>query len=239
MVEQLEARQLLAATPVVLIGIAGSSGQISGVVLTFGVALDAASAQNVEAYSITKRVSGDDSSFAGIDTSSGGGTRRVTFRSAVYDPAARSVTLTPTEPFDLARRFRRLRVSGVGANAVKEVSGTPIDGNGDGRAGGDAVVYSRVLRVSRFVFKEADGDTARLRLSGPGKLRVWSDRRRNIPPVVFLFGTDASRSSLTGSVVRHRRTGDGVVTIHQITGTSSASVPLLADPAFRVNGVNP
>ena len=175
---------------------------------------------------------------AGVDTSTGGGTRRVELESAVYDPAAQSVTLTPTEPFDLARRFKRLRVSGVGPNTVKDAAGAPIDGNGDGRPGGDAVINSRVLRVSRFVFREADGDTGRLRLNGAGKLRVWSDHRRNIAPVVFLFGTNA-QSTLTGSVVRNRRTGDGVVTIHQITGAASASVPLLTDPAFRVDVVNP
>jgi hypothetical protein len=88
------------------------------------------------------------------------------------------------------------------------------------------------------VFKEADGDSARLRLSGPGVLRVWSDRRRNIAPVIFLSDTDSSRSTLSG-VVRQRRGGDGVVTIRQINGASTAAVPLLADPAFQVLVVNP
>ena len=78
-----------------------------------------------------------------------------------------------------------------------------------------------------------------LRLTGPGTLRVWSDHRKNIAPVVFLFGADASRSTLSGSVLRNRRNGDGVVTIHQLTGATSASAPVLADPAVRVNVVNP
>ena len=238
MVEPLEMRRLLAASPVVAVGINGTAGQISGVVLTFGVDLDAASAQNVGAYSISKKTRGDDSSFGGIDTSSGGGTRRVPFESAKYDPGARSVTLTPQEPFDLGRRFKRLRVSGQGPNAVRDAAGAAIDGNGDGRAGGDAVIHSRVLRGSRFVFREADGDVGRLRLAGPGVLRIWSDHRRHIAPVVFLFGTDAS-STLSGSVVRHRKSGDGVVTIHQISGAASASAPVQTDPAFRVVIVNP
>src|SRR5687767_15615932 len=117
MIEHLEARQLLAATPVTVVGIAGTSGEITSVVLTFAVPLDAASAQNVEAYSISKKTKGKDSSFGGIDTSTSGSTRRVRFQSAVYDATAATVTLTPTEPFDLARRFKRLRVSGNGPNA--------------------------------------------------------------------------------------------------------------------------
>ena len=239
MVEHLEGRQLLAATPIVSVGINGTAGQITGVVLTFNVPLDPASAQNVEAYSISKRTSGESSSFGGIDTSSGGTTRRVKFQSAVYDPAAQSVTLTPADSFDLGRRFRLLRVLGEGPNAVKDAAGAPIDGNGDGRAGGHAVVHSRVLRGPRYHLKEADGDTLRLRLTGPGVLRVWSDHRKHIAPVVFLFGADPARSTLSGTVVRNRRAGDGVVTIHQLTGTASAAVPVLADPAVRVHVVNP
>ena len=239
MIELLEGRRLLAATPVVGVNILGTASQITGVVLTFNVDLDAASAQNVNAYSISKRVSGEESSFGGIDTSSGGKTRRVRFQSATYDPAARSVTLTTADPFDLGRRFRLMRVRGQGELAVKDATGTPIDGNGDGQPGGHAVINSRVLRGPRYRIKDADGDIGKLRLTGPGTLRVWSDHRRNIPPVVFLFGADASRSTLSGSVVRNRRSGDGVVTIGQISGTSSASVPVLADPAFRVIVVHP
>jgi hypothetical protein len=162
----------------------------------------------------------------------------VQFQSATWDAGTQSVTLTPTEPFDLARRFKRLRVSGAGPNAVKNAAGAPIDGNGDGKAGGDAIIHSRVIRASHFNFREADGDSARLKLAGPGILRVWSDRRRNIAPDVFLFLTSAPQSTLTGTV-RKGRHGDGVVTIHQVTGTSTATVPLLNDPAFRVDVANP
>ena len=239
MIEPMEPRRLLAAPPVVAVTMTGTAGQVTGVVLTFGVPLDPVSAQVVDAYSVSKKTQGDDSSVGPVDTGSGGVTRRVRFASAVYEPGARTVTLTPTEPFDLGRRFRRLRVSGGGPNAVMAATGAPIDGDGDGRAGGNVVIHSRVVRASGFTFREADGDRARLRLSGPGSLRVWSDARRNIPPVVFLVGTNPSQSSLTGSVVRARRTGDGVVTIRGISQAALASVPLLANPAFNVEVVNP
>jgi hypothetical protein len=238
MVEHLESRRLLAASPVTAVTINGTAGQINGVVLTFNVPLDPASAQNVKAYSISKKTKGDDSSFGVIDTSSPGSTRRVRFQSAVYDAATQTVTLTPVDAFDLGRRFKRVRISGSGANAIKTVTGAAIDGNGDGKAGGDAILHSRVVRASRFNYREADGDMARLRLSGPGVMRVWSDHRRHVAPDVFLFGTNASQSTLSGTV-RKGRHGDGVVTIHQISGTSTAVVPLLVDPAFRVEVNNP
>ena len=239
MIEAIEPRLLLAATPVTAVTLAGTAGQITSVVLTFAVPLDPVSAQNVNAYSISKHVSGDDSSIGPIDTGSGGSTRRVRFASAAYDPAAGTVTLTPTEPFDLARKFRRMRVSGNGPNTVKGAAGAPIDGDGNGQPGGNVVIHSRVVRAGGFTFREADGDRARLRLTGPGTLRVWSDRKRIIPPVVFMFGTNPGQSTLTGSVVRNRRRGDGVVTIRQISQTSLASVPVLTNPAFNVVVVNP
>jgi hypothetical protein len=239
MIEAMESRRLLAAPAVVAITMTGTAGQITGVVLTFGMPLDPVSAQNVNAYSISRKTKGEDSSIGPIDTSTSGKTRRVHFQSAVYDPAAQTVTLTPTEPFDLGRRFRRLRINGAGPNAVADATGAPIDGNGDGRPGGNQLFHSRIIRASHFFFREGDGDKGRLTLSGPGALRVWADKRRHAAPVVFLTGTDALRSTLTGSVVRNRRRGDGVVTLRELTGTSSASVPLLTDPAFRVEVINP
>jgi hypothetical protein len=239
MIEAMEPRRLMAVTAVSEVTMTGSAGQILGVVLTFRVPLDPASAQNVNAYSISKKTKGEDSSFGPIDTSTDGTTRRVRFSAAVYDSAAQTVTLTPTEPFDLARKFKRLRVSGNGPNAVKAPTGAPIDGDGNGKPGGNAEVHSRVVRASHFNFKEPDGDTARLRLSGPGTLRVWSDKKRIISPVVFLFGTNPGQSTLTGTVHRNRRHGDGIVTIGEISQTTLASVPLLTDPAFRVEVVNP
>jgi hypothetical protein len=200
MIEWMEPRRLMAASPVMAVTMTGTAGQITGVVLTFGVPLDPASAQDVRAYSISKKTKGKDSSFVGIDTGTDGTTRRVRFSSAVYDSAAQTVTLTPTEPFDLARKFRRLRVDGGGATPVKVAGGALIDGDGNGRAGGNVTIRSRVVRAGHFNYKEPDGDTARLRLTGPGTLRVWSDKKRTVAPVVFLVGTNPGQSTLTGTV---------------------------------------
>ena len=107
--------------PLVAVTMPGTAGQITGVVLTIRVPLDPASAQDVRAYSISKKAKGEDSSFGVIDPSTDGTTRRVRFGSATYDAAAQSVTLTPTDPFDLGRKFRRPRIEGGGP--------TPVPGN--------------------------------------------------------------------------------------------------------------
>lgn len=240
MVETMESRRLFAAPAVVRVSMTGAVEAITGVTLTFRVPLDAASAQNVNAYSISRNVKGEDSSFGGIDTgTTGGGTRRVRFTSAVYDPAAQTVALTPSVPFNLPKRFRRLRVIGTGANAVNDATGTPIDGDGDGAPGGSDVITVRVGRSRHFNYKEADGDVGRFKLAGPGRLWAFADKRQNVAPILFLSGANPLKSRLTGSVVPNRRAGDGVVSIAELTGTSSASTPLLTDPAFRVEIVNP
>ena len=234
----MEPRRLLAA-PVVAINMTGTAGQITGVILTFAVPLDPTTAQNVKAYSISKKTKGEDSNVGVIDTSSDGDTRRVRFSSATYDATAGTVTLTPTDPFDLGRKFRRLFIDGRGANAIKEASGAIIDGDGNGTPGGSQLFHSRVLRANHFVFKEGDGDKGRLSLSGPGSLRVWSDKKKYASPVVFLVGTRPGQSTFTGTVVPNRKHGNGIVTIRQISGTTQASVPILTDPAFRVEQANP
>ena len=234
--ESMEPRRLLAG-PVVAMTILGTEQEVTGVVLTFNVPLDPASAQNPDAYFLGRnRVQGGDDEFWDPLNLNDPPTvsQRVRLQSAVYDPAAQTVTLTPATPFDLFDKFRRVRVSGRGATAVRDASGAPIDGNGDGTPGGSAVLRLRVARASRFQFREADGDRARLRLHGPGEIWSVTSRRREFAPVLFLNKTNALRSDLVGSVIRHRRTGDGVVTLRQISGTAFASVPLLADPAFRV-----
>ena len=238
MIEPMESRLLLAGQ-VVALTLMGTAGQITGVVMTFDTPLDPASAQNPKAYQAIKKIPGKDSNFGVIDTSSSGKTRRVRFTAAAYAPATQSVTLTPSEPFDLGRKFRRILIDGAGPDAIHDATGAAIDGNGDGVAGGSQVIHSRVKCAGGFTFREADGDKATLKLRGPGTLRVWSDRRRGAAPIIFLVGTDPARSTLTGSVMRNRRHGDGVATIRQISGTTTASVPLLTDPAFVFQVVSP
>jgi hypothetical protein len=241
MVEAMEPRRLLVGPVVLAMSMLGTEQEVTGIVLTFSDRLDPASAQNTRAYFVGRfdRVTADH----GWDplglTDRPRETDRVQLQSAVYDDAARTVTLTPATSFNLFERFRRLRISGRGPTAVKDVAGVPLDGDRDGTPGDSGVLRLRVNRSKRISFRELDGDRVKLRLFGPG--RIWSliDRRRAVAPVFFLNRTNGLRSSLNGYVVQNRRTGDGIATLRQISGTAFASVPLLANPAFRVEIVNP
>ncbi len=57
-------------------------------------------------------------------------------------------------------------------------------------------------------------------------------------PLIFLEGTVAGRSTLTGSVRQGKR-GDGVFDLEQVTGISTATVTFLTDPAFRIAMTQP
>jgi hypothetical protein len=239
-VESMEPRRLLAG-PVAAMIILGTEQEVTGIVLTFKVALDPASAQNLDAYFVGRdKVKGEDKFWDPLNLHDPPKvSERVKLQSAVYDPAAQTVTLTPATPFDIFDKFRRVRVSGRGTVAVRDAAGVVIDGNGDGTPGGSALVRARVVKTSRFNFREPDGDRAHFRLVGPGKIWAVTSRRRDFAPVLFLNRTSALSSGLIGKVTPNRRTGDGVVTIRQISGTAFASVPILADPAFRVEVASP
>ena len=241
MIEAMEPRRLLAGPQVVAMTILGSEEEVTGVVLTFSGALDPASAQVPEAYFIGRqKTSGGDKFWDPLNLSDPPKeTQRVRLRSAVYDPAANTVALTPAATFSLFDKFRKLRVSGRGGTAVKDAAGAPIDGDGNGTPGGNEILKVRVTRTKRFQFKEGDGDRAKLRLHGPGELWAVVSKQRQFPPIIFLNRTNALTSGLTGRVTPNRRTGDGAVTLRQISGVTFASVPLLADPAFRVEAVIP
>lgn len=232
---------MLATTPVVAVAMTGSEQEVSGVVLAFNVDLDPATAQDPRAYFLGRNRKGGGDAFwdpLGLNDPKAS-TDRIKLQSAVYDPASRTVTLTPATPFNVFDKFRRIRVSGRGATAVKDAAGAPLDGNGDGRPGGHAVLRTNLTRTTTLTFREDDGDRARLRLLGPGKIWAVVSRGRDFPPILFLNKTSALKTGLTGNVVRNRRTGDGVVTIRQISGAAFASVPILLDPAFRVEVVTP
>ncbi|MGE3819045.1 MAG: Ig-like domain repeat protein [Isosphaeraceae bacterium] len=65
--------------------------------------------------------------------------RHVAIRSATYDPATQSVTLRPAALLSLHQRYH-LTVNGTTPEALTDLAGRWLDGDGDGRAGGDATV---------------------------------------------------------------------------------------------------
>ena len=238
--EPLEPRRLFAGPAVVALRVTGTEQEVTGVVLTFSDSLDPGTAQNPDAYFIGRdKIAADH----GWDPLGLGDRPRETDRikvgSATYDEANRTVTLTPATPFNLFERLRRVRVSGRGDTAVRDVAGVPLDGNRDGTPGDSGVVRMRVTRSERITYRDVDGDRVKLKLVGPGKLWGLIPARRDLGAIFFLNRSNLLRSGLLGWVVPNRRTGDGQATIRQLSGTRFASLPLLENPTLRVEILDP
>jgi uncharacterized repeat protein (TIGR01451 family) len=88
-------------------------------VLTFSEALDPARATNLANYRLT-----------------GPRGAAVRIRSATYDPTAHAVTLLPSRLLSLNQVFRLL-VNGTSSGSLTDLAGNALDGNADGRPGGD------------------------------------------------------------------------------------------------------
>jgi hypothetical protein len=76
----------------------------------------------------------------------------IPLRSAQYEAASDSVTLTPRKPFDLTKVFQ-LRIDGRTGSGLEDASGLLIDGNNNGRPGGNVKV---VLWHPGVTFSEAE-----------------------------------------------------------------------------------
>jgi cyclophilin family peptidyl-prolyl cis-trans isomerase len=73
-------------------------------------------------------------------TYTGRNARVITFRKLVYNSANDSVTLTPTRPLALSRTAR-LVIIGIRPHGLKDGTGQLLDGNHDGKPGGNAIAY--------------------------------------------------------------------------------------------------
>ena len=114
----------------------GSRARTTRLVLSFSEGLDAARATDPGNYRLV--APGRDGRFGTRDD------RSIRLRSAVYDAAAHAVTLVPIRRLDRNRRYQ-LKVNGTSATAVVDLAGNHLDGDQDGRPGGD---YVRSLRAS-------------------------------------------------------------------------------------------
>ncbi|MDG3004921.1 Ig-like domain repeat protein [Paludisphaera mucosa] len=108
----------------------GFHNQPTSLVLRFNEDLDPAAASNAANYQILGP--GRDGRLGTRDD------RPIPLRDAVYDAATRSVTLRPTERLYLYGRSLLAVRAGVGAGVV-DLAGNALDGDGDGRPGGDFV----------------------------------------------------------------------------------------------------
>lgn len=258
-IEPLETRRLFAAGPVPLGAtvtdttgprvvreqLIGPNKAVTQIVLTFSESLDPATAQDVRAYAVsrTRHIENDDDDEGGgfFDSPIGGGGdgggtdtvfRRLRFESAVYDDAAKTVTITTNNAFNAEKRFRRLRVNGTGERAIRDVAGNRLDPAED-RHNGNALIRFNPQKGKRLTLKDADGDRLSLRVKGPGKMVTLVHKKNAPDPLIFLEETRADRTVIDGTV-KQGNNGDGAFDIAQIVGTSSAQLPFLTDPAFRI-----
>jgi hypothetical protein len=266
MLEHLESRTLLSASAVaapavdatagaggpqiVSVRVVGPPTNTSGVVVTFNESMNPATAQDRASYVLVKHINKDSQDNSGgffdipfTDNSTPASSKlvRIHFSSAVYDDATHSVMLTPKHTFEIRRRFRILRVAGRGDHAITDAAGVPLDGNNDGTAGHNAALKYKSHRGQNVTIQDVDGDHLKLHLSGPGQILLTQRRRHPDPAgaLVFLIGTDANRSTLSGQVKTNRKSGDGIVPLTELTGISSAQVTILNDPSIPIGMTQP
>ncbi len=125
----------------------GIHAQPTRLVLRFSAPLDPARAQDPSSYRII-----------------GPGGRAIAVDSAVYDAAARSVTLHPHTRLDVHRRYR-LTAYGTGPRALAGTSGVLLDGTRTGRPGSD---FATIVDRSVLVLPDSTHTGVRSRLSRNG-----------------------------------------------------------------------
>jgi hypothetical protein len=246
-IENLETRALMSRVPIPLVAQAfvGTQEAITSVVLTFNVPLDPTTAQNPGAYRLVRKFGPDSAPDTGgfggvfVPDEGNGSAKRLKLSSATYDPAANTVTLVPERgSFELKRDFTVLQVDGKGPNTVLTADGQPLDGDGNGKAGGHCTLRFKASGRARLKFTEADGDRVTVSVTGPGKMLYFLPIRGRSAPVIFLRDTTLAGSVLSGTVKKGKR-GDGVADIAQISAASTAQTPITTDPAFRIRSVTP
>ena len=145
-------------------------------VLTFDKALDSARASDLGNYRLVDP--GRDGRFGTRDD------RTIRIRSALYNPADRTVTITPATRIAGWRRVQ-LTVVGTGAAALTDVAGNRLDGDADGRPGGDHEVTLRGFARGR-----GQGfDLRPLDIDGDGRVTprdIRLIRGRQTPPLAAL-----------------------------------------------------
>ncbi len=106
-------------------------------VLRFSAPLDAATATDVRNYRLSQVLAG-------------GHRATIRIRSAAYDPASRTVTLTPARPLYLFAHYQ-LVVNGTSPTGVSDIYGNLLDGAGTGRPGSDYVrVFGQEVLVGQL-----------------------------------------------------------------------------------------
>ena len=206
----------------------GPGGSINSIVIAFSEQLDRSHAQDVGNYFITTP------QVRGRKGSPGG---PVAIASAVYDEAARTVTLTPSRSLP-AGVFVQLAMNGATAQGLTDRYGNILDGDANGTPGGNYL--ATFARGTNLTYADRNGDIVNLRLTGGGVIDLWRNSSGDAG-IMRLLGTVPGRTSISGSVRRNGAFSDGVTTLQRIDGLGSfGSVrSRLRTPPFVISNVPP
>jgi len=243
MIEGLESRHMLAASPVLTnIHLTGSVRDVTSVVLTFNESLDPTTAEDLQSYHVGKLVPAGSNNGGGFDWTQLLGllaqpkqqllvNGRIQFTSATYDDSTDSVTLTPVRAWNALAYFRFLRVIGSGANAITDTSGNPLNG------GLNTYVHWFPYIGKQFSYRDSDGDMVNLRLRGPGQMVTFLQTNADHAPMIFIL--NGSSSTVLSGSVHQARTGDGVAIIPELQGVATIQATILNNPEFNVLTTEP
>jgi uncharacterized repeat protein (TIGR01451 family) len=176
----------------------GRGATVTAIVLTFSEALDPAKASDPANFSLV-----------GTGRGRAGGIIPVT---PLYDDATRTVTLIPSRPLP-GGSFYNLSINGSAPGGLTDRFGNLLDGDGDGRAGGNQV--ASFARGTNLSYLDRDGDQVSLRLTGSGLIEIQRGGNGEAQRV-RLLGV-RPRSILNGSV-RRSGVGDGSASLGFVEG---------------------
>jgi hypothetical protein len=185
----------------------GPSRGITGFRATFNRAMNRAEVRTVANYAL-------------FGVRANGARTRIPLRSVAYSRSRRSVKVTAARPF-AQTRFRRLEMRFNGRRGgLTGVRGRLLDGDRDGRAGGDAISRFRLITGTSVSFRDRDGDRATITIRNGGRLDaiapIGGPRRQKTQ--FWVLDPIAGRSTLSATVQTTPR-ADGTVTVAEISGT--------------------
>jgi Putative Ig domain/IPT/TIG domain/PKD domain len=235
-VKPFEAHAKTQATQVSGVQAFGDATSIAGFVLSFTGPLDFVTAQDTRGYRVRRQKSTQKPSLLGQLLGEGDKNQPNTFKiaSAVYTPQTDSVTLTLAKPMLVQNGVRRVQVFGNGPHAVVDANGKPVDGNADGKKGGNFTYHLNMSVGKSITYKTSAGDTVKLSLTGPGQIVTLLPTGTNTP-VIDLVDTNSATSILTG-VLHKGSKSPGYAVLDELNGTADATIQLGSD--FHVNQNN-
>jgi hypothetical protein len=158
--------------------------------------------------------------------------------SAGYNPSTRTVSIVPRSPLRSNTTYQIRVLASPAGTGLTDASGNLLDGNSDGKAGGDFT--ATFVRSNEVFYTDADGDLVNLKLSRGG----YMDVVRGLPGdalSVRVGGIRQGVTTISGSVIKGPR-GNGRTNLGDIEGIGAfrnGAISLLTTPPFTSNDILP